>query len=106
LYQRELSSIQTQLRNYKKEINLVKKRIHLDYQTARTNASQRPIMRLLGAKKAANHMRAIDRQNMQVNEHNALVPHNAAIDRIDRCLLAIDNMKLDIERGIQSMQQG
>lgn len=104
LYQRELSGIQTQLRNYKKEINLIKKQVHLSYQNARTNASQHPIMRLIGARKQANHARAIDRQNLSIEEHNALVPYDNAIDRIDRCIMVIEDLKLKISQGIQSLQ--
>jgi hypothetical protein len=104
LYQRELSGIQTQLRNYKKEINLIKKQVHLSYQNARTNASQHPVMRLFGAKKQANHARAIDRQNLSIDEHNALVPYDNAIDRIDRCIMVLEDLKLKIQQGIRSMQ--
>lgn len=106
LYQRELSGIQTQLRTYKKEINLVIKQVRLSYQNARTNASQHPVMRLFGAKKQANHARAVDRQNMQIDEHNALVPYNNAIDRIDRCIMVLEDLKLKIAQGVQSIRAG
>ncbi len=104
LYQREVSGIQTQLRSLKKDVNLYKKQVRLSFGNAQTNASNHPILGMIAGRKAANHLRAQDKQRLRGREHNALLPYEAVIDRIDRCLLTLDKVKLEIDRMVQSGQ--
>lgn len=102
LYQKELRAIQAQLRSVKRDINLHMKAMRLNYGSARTGASNHPILGMIAGRRVADHARATDRQVLRTQEHNELLPYRTLLDHIDRHIHYVDSLKLSIDQAIQS----
>lgn len=101
IYQKELSSIQTQLRSAKKDIRLQMKAMRLNSGAARAGASAHPLMGAFFGKNRAIHARAVDRQNLKAHEHNVLLPWEGLLNHIDRQVQYLDTVKLNVDKAIQ-----
>jgi hypothetical protein len=100
VYQREVLGIQAELRGVKEKVNRAKQQLLMSFRRAQTQVNPNPLMRLLGARKAAKHAGVMERQLLSEQEQSAVQPYEGVSDYIDMCIQMFDRTKLAIDEVI------